>query len=395
MLYIKLVQKFSTDINWLLDMLNEDILFISGWDKSSQILNSDNKIIEECLRHREHQNTYIMSKDMQETKKQIIKDFSINNHKLEIDCFTIVSNGTSAAFLSLLQMFKEGFKNILFIGPIYFTYYHLVNMFKGKLFYWNINPFCNIKFDFNTLEKEIIENNIECIIITLPLFGTGVSLDTNVLKQLFSICNNTGIYLIIDYVYGGMEWDNFNNLHNYLLTDMVLKSKHCIMYESISKKIFLNGIKSAIIYSNSEIIKNINIDSEICHGGISFAQESLLNTVYECQYKSIIIKTLQEAINHAQNNYKLIKALLIDTDFLICESNSGYFTLIAIPLKYFKNKEDKSIAKEICQKYNILTIPHSRYYFNVPNFYCFRVNLAQETDLLISGIKNLLNICNY
>lgn len=94
-LYIKLVQKFSTDINWLLDMLNEDILFISGWDKSSQILNSDNKIIEECLRHREHQNTYIMSKDMQETKKQIIKDFSINNHKLEIDCFTIVSNGTS------------------------------------------------------------------------------------------------------------------------------------------------------------------------------------------------------------------------------------------------------------------------------------------------------------
>lgn len=176
---------------------------------------------------------------------------------------------------------------------------------------------------------------------------------------------------------------------------MVLKSKYCILYESISKKIFLNGIKSAIIYSNPEIIRQINIDSEICQGGISFVQESLLNVIYEHRFKSSIIKTIQEAINYAQNNYNLIKTLLMDTDFLICKSNSGYFTLIAIPLKYFKNKDDKSIAKEICQKYNILTIPHSRYYFNLPNFYCFRVNLAQETFPLISGIKKLLDIRNY
>ena len=376
-------------------MLNEDVLFISGWDKSSQILNLDNKIVEECLRRREHQNTYIMSKDMNETKKQIIREFYLNNHNLEINRFTIVSNGTSAAFISLLQMFKKGFKNILFLGPIYFTYYHLVNMFQGNCFHWNINPFCDIVINFEILKKELIEKNIDCIIITLPLFGTGISLDSSLLKQLFSICNITRKYLIIDYVYGGMEWNHSNNLHKHLLIDMVLKSKRCILYESISKRIFLNGIKSAIIYSTPEIIKQINMDSEVCQGGISFAQESLLNIIYEYQYKTDIIKTLQEAINHAQNNYNLIKTLLIDTDFQMCKSNSGYFTLIAIPLKYFKNKDDKSIAKEICQRYNILTIPHSRYYFNIPNFYCFRVNLALETDSLILGIKKLLNIRNY
>lgn len=376
-------------------MLNEDVFFISGWDKSPQVLNLDNSIIEECLKSREHQNTYIMSKDMEETKKQIINEFYMNTHELEINCFTIVSNGTSAAFISLLQMYKKKFKNILFIGPIYFTYYNLVDIFQSKLFYWNINPFCDIVIDYDILKSELIENNIECIIITLPLFGTGVSLDFNVLKQLLAICNDTSKYLIIDYVYGGMEWGNSNNLHNYFLIDMALKSKYCILYESISKKIFLNGIKSAIIYSNPEIIKQINIDSEICQGGISFVQESLLNAIYEHRFKSSIIKTIQEAINYAQNNYNLIKTLLMDTDFLISKSNSGYFTLIAIPLKYFKNKDDKSIAKEICQKYNILTIPHSRYYFNLPNFYCFRVNLAQETYLLISAIKKLLDIRNY
>lgn len=376
-------------------MLNEDVIFISGWDKSSHILNLENEIIEECLKHREHQNTYIMSKEMKETKKQIVREFYLNNHSLEINRFTIVSNGISAAFISLLQMFKKGFKNILFIGPIYFTYYHLVEMFQGELFYWNINPFCDLVIDFDVLKEELIDNNIDCIIITLPLFGTGISLNYNTLNQLLSICNYTKKYLIIDYVYGGMEWDHSNNLHNYSLIEMVLKSKYCILYESISKKIFLNGIKSAIIYSNPKIIKHINIDSEICQGGISFAQESLLNTIYECQYKSKVINTLQDAIIHAQNNYNLINTLLIDTDFLICKSNSGYFTLIAIPLKYFKDKDDKSIAKEICQRYNILTIPHSRYYFNMPGFYCFRVNLALETDLLILGIKKLLDIRNY
>lgn len=88
-------------------MLNEEVFFISGWDKSPQVLNLDNNIIEECLKSREHQNTYIMSKDMEDTKKQIINEFYMNAYKLEINCFTIVSNGTSAAFISLLQMYKK------------------------------------------------------------------------------------------------------------------------------------------------------------------------------------------------------------------------------------------------------------------------------------------------
>lgn len=389
-----MVNEYSTNINWILEKQDDGTFFISGWDKDSKILNIDSQIIEDSLNNREHQNSYIMSKDMYETKKLIVNNFEKNNYSINSSCFTIVANGTSAAFISLLQMFKRGIQNILFIGPIYFTYYHLIKMYHKKMFYWNINPFSELSIDFNLLENEINKNNIKCIIITLPFFGTGLTLDMKELEELSYICTHNNIFLIIDYVYGNMEWKTPNKLHNYYLVDMTLKSEYCILYESIPKRIFLNGMKSAIIYSTSDIIKQINKDSEICQGSISFIQESLLNSVYEEKNNSLLIKTLQKAVSYAQNNYYLIKSLLIDTDFLVCNSNSGYFSLIAIPTKHFVSKHDKDIAIEIYQKCKILTIPHSRYYYSLPNYYCFRINLSLETSDLIHNIKKLLYICN-
>ena len=129
-----MVNEYSTNINWILEKLDDDVFFISGWDKDSKILNIDSQIIEDSLTNREHQNSYIMSKDMYETKKRIVNNFEKNNYSINSSCFTIVANGTSAAFISLLQMFKRGIQNILFIGPIYFTYYHLIKMYKKNCF---------------------------------------------------------------------------------------------------------------------------------------------------------------------------------------------------------------------------------------------------------------------
>jgi len=64
-----------------------------------------------------------------------------------------------------------------------------------------------------------------------------------------------------------------------------------------------------------------------------------------------------------------------------------------IPKSYFNSREDRAIAKELYQKTGVVTIPHSRYYYNSMNNYCFRVNLVIETNELLTAVQKILQIC--
>lgn len=273
---IQSVNNYSTDIHDILELAsNENAYFISSWDKNDRILNIDTNIVEQSIHQLEHKNTYIMSKDMEILKKQISSYLSEQGIETTKECITIVSNGTSAAFISLLQTFKRGATNFLFIGPIYFTYIHLLNIFGKKIYHYDINLFEKITFDFNKLEKEIREKAIHSLILIQPFFGSGMTLNDSILEKFISLCEKQHIYLLIDYVYGNMEWDSFSHIHNTKLIQMAITSNFCILYESISKRIFLNGMKSAVVFSSKKFISDINIDSEICLGSISYIQESL------------------------------------------------------------------------------------------------------------------------
>lgn len=392
-MHIQSVNNYSTDIHDILELAsNENAYFISSWDKNDRILNIDANLIEQSIHQQEHKNTYIMSKDMEILKKQISSYLSEQGIEISKKCITIVSNGTSAAFISLLQTFKRGATNFLFIGPIYFTYLHLLNIFEKKIYHYDINLFEKITFDFTKLEKEIQENAIHSLILIQPFFGSGIALNDSILEKFISLCEKHHIYLLIDYVYGNMEWDSYSHIHNTKLIQMAITSDFCILYESISKRIFLNGMKNAIIFSSNKFIRDINIDSEICLGSISYIQESLLHTIYSPNNIMNVNQFIINSLDYASNNYDLLCTLILGTDFKLCKSTCGYFTLLGIPKIHFKSSKDQDIINELYKRTGIVTIPHSRYYYNSSEYYCFRINLVTETYELLNAIEKLLHI---
>lgn len=394
-MHIKLVNNYSTDIQDILELANNDnAYFISSWDKSDHILNIDPDLVEQSIHQQEHTNTYIMSKNMDMLKEEISLYLSEQGLETTKECITVVSNGTSAAFISLLQTFKRGATNFLCIGPIYFIYMHLLNIFEKKLYHYDINLFEEIDFNFITFEKEVLDNNIHSIILIQPFFGSGIYLKYSILEKLISFCEEQEIYLLIDYVYGNMDWDSLSHIHNSKLIQLVTTSRFCILYESISKRIFLNGIKTALIFSSPKIIRGINIDSEICLGSISYIQESLLQTIYSPDNILNVNNFIIDALNFASSNYDLLCTLVLGTDVKLCKSKCGYFTLLGIPKKHFKSTTDQDIVHELYKKTGIVTIPHSRYYYNSLEYYCFRINLATETHELLTAIEKILHICS-
>lgn len=394
-MHIQTVKNYSTDIHDILELAsNENAYFISSWDKNDRILNIDANLVEQSIHQQEHKNTYIMSKDMDILKKQISSYLSEQRIEISEGCITIVSNGTSAAFISLLQTFKRGATNFLFIGPIYFTYIHLLNIFRKKIYHYDVNLFEKITFDFTKLEKEIQKNSIHSLILIQPFFGSGIALNNSILEKFISLCEKQHIYLLIDYVYGNMEWDSFSHIHNTKLIQMACTSDFCILFESISKRIFLNGMKNAVIFSSKKFISDINIDSEICLGSISYIQESLLHTIYSSNNITNVNQFIINALDCASNNYDLLSSLILGTDLKLCKSTCGYFTLLGIPKIHFKSSKDQDIMNELYNKTGIVTIPHSRYYYNSSEYYCFRINLATDTYELLSAIEKLLHICS-
>lgn len=390
---IEKVDSYNTDIDDILELANnEKACFISSWNKDTEILNLDADLIERSIHNQKHKNTYIMSKDMDLTKEEIVFYLHMQGQEIKNENITIVSNGTCAAFISLLQIFKRNITNILCIGPIYFTYMHLIHIFKMNLYYYNIDLFQEIIIDFAGLKKELIDKQIHCIILIQPFFGSGINLTYSEFEKIVSFCEKQKIYLLIDYIYGNMDWDSESHIHNTKLIQLVSSSQCCILYESISKRVFLNGMKNALIFSSSQFISDINIDSEICLGSISYVQESLLHTIYSSDNIGTVNRFITDTLSYASNNYNLLCSLILDTNIELCKSTSGYFTLMAVPKSYFESSEDMYIVKELYQKTGVITIPHSRYYFKSPHYYCFRINLAIKTEKLLSAVQAILQI---
>lgn len=392
---IKHVNSYSTDIQDILELAsNKDAHFISSWDKNDHILNIDSNLVEQSILQQEHTNTYIMSKDMGILKEEIALYLSEQGIETSKEYITVVSNGTSAAFISLLQTFKRGAINFLCIGPIYFTYTHLLNTFKKNLYHYEINLFKEIEFDFVTLKKEVQNNDIHSIILIQPFFGSGINLKDSVLEKFITFCEEQEIYLLIDYVYGNMDWNSSSHIHNPQLIQLVTNSRFCLLFESISKRIFLNGMKNALIFSSPKFISDINTDSEICLGSISYIQESLLHTIYSPGNIKNVNYFITNSLDYASNNYDLLCTLVLGTDTKLCKSTCGYFTLLGIPKKYFNSSTDRDIVNEIYKKTGVVTIPHSRYYYNSSEYYCFRINLATETHTLLSAVEKILHMCS-
>lgn len=389
------VKEYNTNINDILNLVNEDTVFISSWDKSDNILNMDANILEKSISDLKHINTYIMSKDMLKTKEQIADILCKKIPQIGIDNVTIVSNGTCASFISILQLIKNKVKSCLIVGPIYFTYFNLLKTFDFDIFNLSFDLFAPISIDFLKIEDELMLYNIDCVILIQPFFGSGINLSNSNLKELLELTERLKVYTIIDYVYGNMNWNSDDYFIEDFLIEKVINSQYCILYESISKRIFLNGLKSAIIYGNPSIIKQINCDSEVFLGGISYVQESLLNHIYNKDTVEVLNQTISNILLYAQNNYLLLKTLLLQSDFILSSTESGYFSLIGIPFKYFRSLISVNITKEIHDKYKILVIPHTRYYYETEDYFCFRVNLAMETSKLIPAISSLLDISSY
>ena len=370
----------------------QDPIFLSDW-------NSDyNNILIPSLEYNSSK-----SSDLQQyyfwtdenNYRSNIQTFIFNHfHKLiSKDCFAIGTNGTSSMMLALTALKEAGKKKALIFTPIYFSTLNMLDKLELDVAEFNLSVHNNFYIDINQLEKIIIKSSSDILIITNPLFGSGVEIDIDTIKKISDICNTHNVCLLMDYIYGGMAWevsDPIDYIFQYQVYCAVSLAEQHIFIESISKRLFLNGAKFSLVFSSSSIMRRILRLSVFMIGSMAFQQVNLVSQIYCSPSVAVLSNLISENATRANNHYRILKTMLYDTSANISNANCGYFAIVSLPKK--NRKEDIAYAIDLLNQTGVLTIPHSRYLFNEDGYYSFRINLLLDYNNLIEGVTRIGNL---
>ncbi len=378
-------KNYNSNIGYIEKNRGKSEIFISTWENEIDSIDQFQDIIKKaCDKSISNITDYFFSDELDS-----YKDYYLENTNLEISKNNIYigNNGTSSSFLAMFEICKKKDVNILFLTPVYYTYITIANELGAKCYYLQVFKNGVINIDFDEIETYIEEKDISLLILTDPIFGSGICLTKNQIDNLIDICKLKNIYLFIDYIYGGIYW-NLDDVYlkKYLINSINNYSK-LVLVESFSKNLFLNGSKTCIIYSNPDLIQNIENRSTYTIGSLTASQVSTFKEIYSSANADILKSFVNNNVSKYVENYEFIFSFLSTSNFLTSKINSGHFCLIGIPI--CRKDNYKNMEKYIFENTSVLVIPHNRYLLIDSEYFWFRVNLSLPKATLMIALGRL------
>lgn len=309
---------------------------------------------------------------------------------LSNDSFLIGSNGSSSIMLSLMALKELGIDKILAFTPIYYSAIKLFDMLGYQMYRFDLEIENDFKISIERLEDEIIRNNIEAIYITDPIFSSGIEISEDTYNQISDLSQKYNIWIIIDYIYGGMDWTANSYIISNKINYIINKFNNYIVIESIAKRLFINGVKTATVFSTPQIIKKISRLSIYTVGSMCCLQLHALRNIYDTANANAINDVIKENIAESYRRFNQILTFMRGKNCIISSCNCSYFFLMGIPYQY--KIEDMDYAINILKQVGVLTVPHSRYLLSNNQYYIFRINLLINKQDLFDGIAKISSL---
>ena len=395
------MRRYQTSIKPLLEaktsyFLNNGVepVFLSDWDSDYNAIKIPDIALDSGTVHKTDLQKYYFWTD-EENFRNSVQDFFLEQFKYNLskDTFAVGMNGTSCMMLALNALKEIGKHRALVFTPVYFATLNLLDSLEYDVVEYNLYSAENFSIDTKKLEFYVKQYNIDTIVLTSPLFGTGVELSEMTVREIAAICNTYGVCLIMDYIYGGLTWDITsvsNRIFNFPIYNAIKSAEHYIFIESISKRIFLNGAKIALIFSSASLLRRILRLSVFTVGSMAFQQVNLIPKLYSNEHVSEISNHILHNASLAKRRFEMIKSITADSSMQVSDANCGYFILASVP--NISAEDDLSLALKILERTGVLTTPHSRYLHKEKDRYFFRINLLLKLDDLLIGISRIKNL---
>ncbi|MBS1529674.1 MAG: pyridoxal phosphate-dependent aminotransferase, partial [Bacteroidetes bacterium] len=366
--------------------------FVSDWNVTDNHIEYPFGLIEKAFDASKEQTIrYLFPEDQRELKSLILQ--SLTNTLFKPSEIDIVGSATAALYATLLSLHKSGISNYLVFTPVYFSILDTLVDFGVEIYFFHLKDTNGFRIDFKALEEAINTFKIETLIITDPYYSCGISLQDADLTAIARLSAEKNFYLIIDSSLGGLEWTRTNqNLLPIGKLNAISASGKCILIDSLSKKLLLNGIKSAVIFGNNSLIKTIEQTINQFYGGFSSSQLLMLKELYLSDNSADVKELLDGHKLKIVDNFELLNSVLRESDYYAYPSNSGFFTIVAH--KYFTMKEldVKRIIRKFLFDEQVLALPSFYFCLHPENKFGFRINLLLNPKDLMPAILKCIRI---
>lgn len=389
----------DTDIEWLFEEVyryrkeGKTIDFLSDWDGESAPSADMNHFLTEIYNgSAKLSGKYIFSYEQFELKNKVMQAVNNTANLMLTDCsISITPSATVSIFLAVQSFATLGIQRVLVLTPCYFSIHQALERTTCHVFYHHLLDGDFFSLRIEEIEQKIEEQEIDCIMFSDPVYSTGIEVADSDYQQLISVCKREQVMLVVDYSLGGLEWGTTDS---FLVPGVKLHElaqlEQFLFIDSLSKRLFLNGLKFSLAIGSQSIIDQVDRLAESIYGSLNRPQYELIDQVYETSSVELFEKERQQMLSKLQLNHQLLKTSLLNSPFAIYPSNSGFFSVIYDQEKLIKYADTKGWALQLLQYSNLLVLTTDRLSFYKENHLGIRINLNKPVESLLPLVSKFI-----
>ena len=236
----------------------------------------------------------------------------------------------------------------------------------------------NFEFDLERIEEAIDEQEIDALILTDPIYSAGVDVPEIVYEKLSAISAKRGVWLICDHSLGGLNWQLPLSLIDVAKVNILQSTPRSINIDSITKRLFLNGLKHALIVASDFVIALVHDLTSSISGGLCSAQLSLLEALFAPQNESDILSFMDQNRRRIKSHYLLLQSALNGTQYSTYNSDSSYFSMICHKTVRIRDVDSKRTVSRLLYRHDLYVLPSEHFHYVKNSRFGFRVNLVNN-----------------
>ncbi|MGC8866208.1 MAG: pyridoxal phosphate-dependent aminotransferase [Bacteroidales bacterium] len=296
---------------------------------------------------------------------------------LDKHLFIITQGATEALSLiyTYLWNLRQGILSTLVIDPAYESFIHLPSIFGQPL---NLHiPQDSHTLNFDILEKEIVQNKVQLIMIASPGNPLGISLQRKDWRRLFAITEKYRIFLVADLVYDPLYFSSPQEL------PLDEAHKNVFIVDSFSKQFSITGWRIGALGCHPDHfigIKNVHDYTGLC--APSLLQEALFQFIENHSEEAhTYIENTRQLL---ANNYQQASHELTLAGFEVSSASGGYFIWAKLP---WLNGKGLEFALGLYENTRVAVVPGLHFSPHAGNF--IRINIARPPDELKEGLARI------
>jgi len=362
----------ETKYNQRLDFLNKVEEFVEKYSRKrkSVVPNLSGWSNDECFREAMSQAIFVPKSTTKTDILSYIYTYGIdegirNEIKYRLGCMDhneiiIFPNNTISIVNTINYMAKIGLKNVIILSPYYFT---IPELMENRNIKFDIIPLIHTDNGFRVPHEEITRKNYDSMIITSPIFTTGIYYSEEDI-WFFEKYLKTGNYLIADESLAAPQHELVRRLGRY---------ENFISIYSPHKFIHCNAMKFSVLVhskSNHDFFERWN---DYYSGSLGLSSLTAINHFLSENY-AYATKTFFEIINKRKEMLKQLLTLY-PSFYMDEKSTGGYCHIFNNTIKY-KFLNSLPSIKTLVANTNTLVLPNILHGFLPAQGFGFRLNLS-------------------